>query len=61
MRILAMETSGVYGGIALAEGPEVVAEVRLAERLRHARALVAMVRDACAGPAGRRGRSTWWR
>jgi len=49
MRVLAVETSGLVGGIALADGADLVAEVRLSERLRHARDLVATVRQACDG------------
>jgi len=48
VRILAVETSGLLGGIALAEGPNLVAEVRLSERLHHARDLLVTMREACA-------------
>jgi tRNA threonylcarbamoyladenosine biosynthesis protein TsaB len=54
MRILAIETSGKSGGIALAESaaegagpPRLIEEVRIAEGLRHGRDLVLSVRDAC--------------
>jgi tRNA threonylcarbamoyl adenosine modification protein YeaZ len=58
MRLLAVETSGTHGGIALMEGqetraapagppPRVIDEARLAEGLRHARDLIAAIRDAC--------------
>ena len=54
MRILAIETSGPRGGIALAEGgadplspPRIVQEVRLAEGLRHGRDLVLAAKEAC--------------
>jgi tRNA threonylcarbamoyladenosine biosynthesis protein TsaB len=55
MRILAIETSGPRGGIALAchgeaeggAGPHVVAEIRLAEGMRHGRDLVLAAKDAC--------------
>jgi len=47
MRILALETSDARGGIALADGPDLVEEVRLAEGLRHGRDLVLSARAAC--------------
>ena len=54
MRILAVETSGARGGIALAEGfpPQapalnLIQEVRLAEGLRHGRDLILAASDAC--------------
>jgi len=50
MHLLAIETSGPRGGIALATGdaePTVVEEVRLDERLRHARDLLPAIRGAC--------------
>ena len=47
MRLLAVETSGTHGGIALMEDQRVLDEVCLAEGLRHARDLVAAIRDAC--------------
>ncbi len=47
MRILAMETSGKYGGVALSEGERVIEEVRLSEGLRHGRDLILAARDAC--------------
>ena len=47
MRLLAVETSGTYGSIALMEGQRVLDEVCLAEGLRHARDLVVAIRDAC--------------
>jgi len=54
MRVLAIETSGSRGGIALAESaaegagpPRLLEEVRIAEGLRHGRDLVLSVRDAC--------------
>ena len=47
MRLIAVETSGLYGGIALADGPRILEEVRLTEGLRHARDLLVVVRDAC--------------
>jgi tRNA threonylcarbamoyladenosine biosynthesis protein TsaB len=52
VRILAIETSGPRGGIALAchgeAGPEIVDEISLAEGLRHGRDLVPTLKDACA-------------
>ena len=47
MRLLAVETSGTYGSIALMEDQRVLDEVCLAEGLRHARDLVVAIRDAC--------------
>jgi len=54
MRVLAIETSGSRGGIALAESaaegtgpPRLLVEVRIAEGLRHGRDLVPAIRDAC--------------
>jgi tRNA threonylcarbamoyladenosine biosynthesis protein TsaB len=47
MRILAIETSGARGGIALADGAEVIDEVFLGEGLRHGRDLVPTAKAAC--------------
>lgn len=47
MRLIAVETSGLFGSVALADGPRVLEEVRLTEGLRHARDLLVVVRDAC--------------
>jgi len=47
MRILAVETSGARGGIALAEGPRIIDEVMLGEGMRHGRDLVQAVKAAC--------------
>jgi tRNA threonylcarbamoyladenosine biosynthesis protein TsaB len=47
MRLLAIETSGTHGGIALVEEGRVIGEVRLAEGHRHARDLVAAIKEAC--------------
>jgi len=54
MRILALETSGARGGIALAEtatappdGLNLIQEVRLAEGLRHSRDLILAAAEAC--------------
>jgi tRNA threonylcarbamoyladenosine biosynthesis protein TsaB len=47
MRLLAVETSGTHGGIALMEDGRVVDEVCLAEGLRHARDLIVAIKEAC--------------
>ncbi len=50
MHLLAVETSGVHGGIALLDGadtPALVEEVRLQEGLRHARDLLVAIKGAC--------------
>ena len=47
MRILAVETSGARGGIALAEGARVIDEALLGEGLRHGRDLVLTAKAAC--------------
>jgi len=49
VRILAVETSGARGGIALAEGEgfRLIDEVRLVEGLRHGRDLVLAAKTAC--------------
>jgi tRNA threonylcarbamoyladenosine biosynthesis protein TsaB len=47
MRLLAVETSGTHGGIALMEDGRVLDEVRLTEGLRHARDLIAAIKEAC--------------
>ncbi len=49
MRILAVETSGARGGIALAEGGDfrLIDEARLSEGLRHGRDLVLAAKTAC--------------
>ena len=47
MRLLAVETSGTHGGIALMEDGRVLEEVRLAEGLRHARDLIIAIQGAC--------------
>ncbi len=47
MKLLALETSGPLGGIALAEGPRLVEEVRLTEGLRHGRDLILVAKEAC--------------
>jgi len=47
MRLLAVETSGTHGGIALMEDGRVLDEVLLAEGLRHARDLIAAIKEAC--------------
>jgi len=47
MRLLAVETSGTHGGIALMEDGRVLDEVRLAEGLRHARDLIVAIKEAC--------------
>ena len=47
MRLLAVETSGTHGGIALMEDGRVLEEVRLAEGLRHARDLIIAIQEAC--------------
>jgi len=51
MRVLAVETSGPHGGIALADAARLIEEVRLAEGLRHGRDLLMVIRAAC-GRAG---------
>ena len=48
MRILAVETSGPRGGIALADSERILDERRLDEGLRHGRDLLLTIRDACA-------------
>ena len=47
MRLLAVETSGTHGGIALMEDGRVLDEVLLAEGMRHARDLIAAIKEAC--------------
>lgn len=47
MRLLAIETSGSRGGIALADGGHVIDEVLLTDGLRHARDLLPAIRAAC--------------
>ena len=47
MHILAVETSGARGGIALADGDKLLEEVMLGEGLRHGRDLVPTIKDAC--------------
>ena len=47
MHILAVETSGARGGIALADGDNLLGEVMLGEGLRHGRDLVPTIKDAC--------------
>ena len=50
MHLLAVETSGVRGGIALldgSDGPEIVEEVWLEDDLRHARDLLVAIQGAC--------------
>jgi len=47
MRILAVETSGARGGIALADGENLLSEVRLGEGLRHGRDLILAAKAAC--------------
>ena len=47
MRILAVETSGARGGIALAEEGRVIDEALLGEGLRHGRDLVLTAKAAC--------------
>jgi tRNA threonylcarbamoyladenosine biosynthesis protein TsaB len=47
MRLLALETSGRLGGIALADGPQLIEEVRLSEGLRHGRDLILVTKEAC--------------
>jgi tRNA threonylcarbamoyladenosine biosynthesis protein TsaB len=47
MHILAVETSGARGGIALADGDKLLGEVMLGEGLRHGRDLVPTIKDAC--------------
>jgi len=47
MRILAVETSGARGGIALAEDARVIDEAILGEGLRHGRDLVLTAKAAC--------------
>jgi len=47
MHILAVETCGARGGIALADGGNLLEEVMLGEGLRHGRDLVPTIKDAC--------------
>ncbi len=47
MRLLALETSGRLGGIALADGPQLIEEARLSEGLRHGRDLILVAKEAC--------------
>jgi tRNA threonylcarbamoyladenosine biosynthesis protein TsaB len=47
MHILAIETSGARGGIALADGANLIDEVFLDEGLRHGRDLVLTAKAAC--------------
>jgi len=47
MHLLAVETSGAHGGIALLDGGRLVEEVPLTEGLRHARDLVVAIAGAC--------------
>lgn len=47
MKLLALETSGRLGGIALADGPQLIEEVRLSEGLRHGRDLILVAKEAC--------------
>ena len=50
MHLLAVETSGVHGGIALldgSDGPALVEEVRFQEGLRHARDMLVAIKGAC--------------
>jgi len=47
MHILAIETSGARGGIALADGANLIDEVMLGEGLRHGRDLVLTAKAAC--------------
>jgi tRNA threonylcarbamoyladenosine biosynthesis protein TsaB len=47
MHILAIETSGARGGIALADGANLIDEVVLGEGLRHGRDLVLTAKTAC--------------
>ncbi len=50
MHLLAVETSGVHGGIALLDGADTAAlveEVHLEEGLRHARDLLVAIKGAC--------------
>jgi tRNA threonylcarbamoyladenosine biosynthesis protein TsaB len=47
MHILAIETSGALGGIALADGANLIDEVMLGEGLRHGRDLVLTAKAAC--------------
>jgi tRNA threonylcarbamoyladenosine biosynthesis protein TsaB len=47
MRILAIETSGPHGGIALADSERLLDQRPLDEGLRHGRDLLVAVRDAC--------------
>jgi tRNA threonylcarbamoyladenosine biosynthesis protein TsaB len=51
MRLLALETSGPLGGIALAQDGRIIDEVRLTEGLRHVRDLIL----ACKGAYARAG------
>jgi tRNA threonylcarbamoyl adenosine modification protein YeaZ len=47
MRILALETSGARGGIALADGDDLLEETVLEEGMRHGRDLVPAAKAAC--------------
>ena len=47
MRILAVETSGARGGIALADGDDLLEETVLEEGMRHGRDLVPAAKAAC--------------
>jgi len=47
MRLLAVETSGVRGGIALAHDGQVIDEVALGEGMRHGRDLLVAAQKAC--------------
>jgi tRNA threonylcarbamoyladenosine biosynthesis protein TsaB len=47
MRILALETSGARGGIALADGADLLEETVLEEGMRHGRDLVPAAKAAC--------------
>jgi tRNA threonylcarbamoyladenosine biosynthesis protein TsaB len=47
MRILALETSGARGGIALADGADLLEEILLEEGMRHGRDLVPAAKAAC--------------
>ena len=48
-RILAIETSGSVGSIALAEGPSVIAEEQFPHGLKHAAEIVPMIDRLCRG------------
>ncbi|MCX6034586.1 MAG: tRNA (adenosine(37)-N6)-threonylcarbamoyltransferase complex dimerization subunit type 1 TsaB, partial [Chloroflexi bacterium] len=47
MHILALETSGARGGIALADGADLLEETVLEEGMRHGRDLVPAAKAAC--------------